>query len=162
MGKKAINKSGTIEVHEGVPSSFSSSIGTVLGGGQYLSDEQAKAHGWFDVVMPSGYDNRIHNLSDIFFVSKNQHYTYTKSNKTFSESVSELKANKISELKSRANTKLQPTDWYVIRKAEIGTDIPSDVTTARAAIKSNVETKESEINALTTKASIVVYDINID
>ena len=127
-----------------------------------MNDEEGQAHGFFDVVMPDGYDERIHNLSDIFFVSKDQHYTYTKSNKTWTETVAELKTKKIESLKSQANRKLQATDWYIIRKAELGTDIPSDVTTARSAIKTSVETKETEINALTTKASIVVYDINLD
>ena len=162
MGKKAINKDGNIEVHNAVPSSFSSTKGTVIGGGQYLTDEQAKEHGWYDVVMPSDYDERIHNLSDIFFSEDNDYYTYTKTNKTFSDSLSDLKSNKIGELKIRANSKLQPTDWYVIRKAELGTDIPSDITTARASIKSTVETKESEINSLTKKSDVIIYNVNID
>jgi len=159
---KAINKNGTIEVHQGIPNSFSSSLGTVLGGGSSMSDEEGKAHGFFDVVLPSGYDDRIHNLSDIFFVSKDQHYTYTKSNKTWSETLAQLKANKIDNLKSLANNKLKSTDWYVIRKAELGTDIPSDVVTARAAIKTTVDTKENEINAISKKSDVVIYDINLD
>lgn len=158
---KAINKNGTIEVHQGVPSSFSSSYGTVIGGGQHLSDEEAKAYGWFDVVYPSGYNEQINNLSDIFFVSKDQHYTYTKTNKTWTESLAELKANKILSLKSLCFSKLKPTDFYVWRKSELETAIPSEVVTARAAIKTEVNTKESEINALTTKAAVVVYDINL-
>ena len=159
---KAQNKNGTIEVHQGIPNSFSSSLGTVLGGGSTMSDEEGKAHGFFDVVLPSGYDERIHNLSQIFFVSKDQHYTYTKSNKTWTQTLAELKANKIANLKSQAKHKLEPTDWYVIRKAELGTNIPSDVVTARAAIKTNVDTKESEINAISKKSDVVIYDININ
>ena len=159
---KAQNKNGTIEVHQGIPNSFSSSLGTVLGGGSTMSDEEGKAHGFFDVVLPSGYDERIHNLSQIFFVSKDQHYTYTKSNKTWTQTLAELKANKITNLKSQANSRLEPTDWYIIRKAELGTEIPSEVTTARAAIKTNVDTKESEINAISKKSDVVIYDINLD
>ena len=159
---KAQNKNGTILVSQGIPNSFSSSLGTVLGGGSTMSDEEGKAHGFFDVVLPSGYDERIHNLSDIFFVSAEQIYTYTKTNKTWSESLVELKANKIANLKSQANRLLEPTDWYIIRKVELETDIPSDITTARATIKTNVDTKESEINALTSKASVVVYGINLE
>jgi hypothetical protein len=159
---KAQNKNGTILVSQGIPNSFSSSLGTVLGGGSTMSDEEGKAHGFFDVVLPSGYDERIHNLSDIFFVSKDQHYTYTKSNKTWSETLAQLKASKIVNLKSQAKYKLEPTDWYVIRKAELGTNIPSEVVTARAAIKTNVDTKESEINAISKKSDVVIYDINLD
>ena len=159
---KAINKNGTIEVHQGIPNSFSSSLGTVLGGGSTMSDEEGKAHGFFDVVLPDSYDERIHNLSQIFFVSAEQIYTYTKTNKTWSESLADLKANKITNLKSQANRLLEPTDWYIIRKVELETAIPSSVTTARATIKTNVDTKESEINALTSKASVVVYGINLE
>ena len=159
---KAQNKNGTIEVHQGIPNSFSSSLGTVLGGGSTMSDEEGKAHGFFDVLLPSGYDERIHNLSDIFFVSAEQIYTYTKTNKTWSESLADLKANKIANLKSQANRLLEPTDWYIIRKVELETAIPSSVTTARATIKTNVDTKETEINALTSKASVVVYGINLE
>ena len=43
---------------------------------------------------------------------------------------------------------------------ENGTDSPSDIVTERDGIRTSVTTKESEINALTTKASILKYDIN--
>ena len=159
---KAINKNGTIQIHQGIPNNFSSSSATVIGGGSTMTDEEAKAHGFFDVVHPSGYNEQIHNLSDIFFVSKDQHFTYTKTNKTWTESLASMKANKILSLKSVSKSMLESTDWYVIRKAELETAIPSEVVTARAAIKTKVNTKESEINALTTKAAVVVYDINLD
>ena len=113
--------------------------------------------------MPDGYDSRVHDLSDIFWDSANTQFTYTKSNKTFSQTVSELKQQKIANLKANANSKLSETDWYIVRNAEDSTKtIPSDVTTDRAAIRTSVETKETAINALTTKASIIKYDISLD
>jgi len=162
MGKFAINNSGTISVSEGIPNTFKVSGGAVIGGGSSLSEAEALEKGFFPVVMPDDYDERIHNLSQIFFVSAEQIYTYTKTNKTWSESLADLKANKIANLKSQANRLLEPTDWYIIRKVELETAIPSDITTARATIKTNVDTKESEINALTSKASVVVYGINLE
>ena len=60
-----------------------------------------------------------------------------------------------------AYNKLSRTDWYAIRKAEKGIDIPSDIQTERDAIRTNVSTKEGEINALTTKASVLKYNINL-
>ena len=89
-------------------------------------------------------------------------YNYTKTDKSWTETLSKLKARHIANLKSLANSKLQETDWYIIRKAELDTEIPSDITSARAAIKSNVETKESEINALTKKSDVIIYDISLD
>tara|TARA_R110000765_G_scaffold52085_1_gene104861 strand:+ start:3345 stop:3833 length:489 start_codon:yes stop_codon:yes gene_type:complete len=162
MGKFAINNSGTISVSEGIPNTFKVSGGAVIGGGSTLSEAEALEKGFFPVVMPDDYDERIHNLSQIFFVSAEQIYTYTKTNKTWSESLADLKANKIANLKSQANRLLEPTDWYIIRKVELETAIPSSVTTARATIKTNVDTIESEINALTSKASVVVYGINLE
>ena len=162
MGKFAINNSGTISVSEGIPNTFKVSGGAVIGGGSTLSEAEALEKGFFPVVMPDDYDERIHNLSQIFFVSAEQIYTYTKTNKTWSESLADLKANKIVNLKSQANRLLEPTDWYIIRKVELETAIPSSVTTARATIKTNVDIKETEINALTSKASVVVYGIILE
>jgi hypothetical protein len=159
---KALSKNGKITIYQSVPDSFSSSIGEVLGGGKNMTDEELLAHGLYDCNHPDGYDDRIHNLSaSPKFDSVNQVYNYTKTNKTWTETLAELKTRQINHLKSIANSKLQETDWYIIRNAELGTEIPSDITSARADIKSSVDTKESEINALTKKSDVVIYDINI-
>ena len=63
----------------------------------------------------------------------------------------------ITDLKNRFNLKLAKTDWYIIRKAERNIDIPSAITTERNSLFVELETKESEINALTDKADIVTY-----
>lgn len=162
MGKFAINNNGTISISEGIPNTFKVSGGAVVGGGSTLSEAEALEKGFFPVVMPEDYDERIHDLSDIFFVSAEQIYTYTKTNKTWSENLDNLKANKIVNLKAQAIRLLKSTDWYIIRKIELGTAIPSNISTDRAAILTNVNTKEIEINALTTKANVVVYGINLE
>ena len=41
---------------------------------------------------------------------------------------------------------LAPTDWYVTRKAEVSTAIPSDVTTYRAAVRTKSGTIEAAID----------------
>jgi len=159
---KALSNNGKITIYNSVPDSFTSSIGSVMGGGKNLSEEELLAHGIYDCNHPEGYDSRIHNLSKSpKFDSVNQVYNYTKTNKTWTETLAELKTRQIAHLKSLANSKLKETDWYIIRNAELGTEIPSDITSARADIKSSVDTKESEINALTKKSDVVIYDINI-
>ena len=55
------------------------------------------------------------------------------------------------------NSKLAETDWYVTRNQEKGIAIPSDVQTERDDLRSECATKESEINAKTTKAAVVDY-----
>ena len=49
--------------------------------------------------------------------------------------------------KTSANGRLQATDWYVTRKAEAGTAIPSDVSTYRTAVRTSSKTIEDKINA---------------
>ncbi len=61
---KALSKNGTITIYQSVPDSFTSSIGSVMGGGKNLSDEQLKEHGIYDCNYPDGYNPDIHNLSD--------------------------------------------------------------------------------------------------
>jgi len=159
MGKKAINRNGTIKVYEGVPKTLYSSSGTYLNAPAMTSGELRSA-GLFDVVLPDGYDSRIHDLGEIYWDSANTQFTYDKSNKTWSQTLAELKEQKIANLKSAAHSKLAETDWYVVRAQE-GIAAPQSVLDERSAIRTSVETKEAEINAKTTKASVIKYDISL-
>ena len=87
-------------------------------------------------------------------------FIYDKKDKTITETVAELKVSQIAKVKHLAYNKLLLTDWYAIRKAENETAIPSNIQTERDGIRTSVTTKEGEINALTTKASILKYDTN--
>lgn len=160
MGKKAINRNGVIKVYEGVPKTLYSSTGVYLNAPAMTSGELRSA-GLFDVVLPDGYDSQIHDLSEIYWDSANIQFTYDKSNKTWSQTVAELKEQKIANLKSSANSELSKTDWYIVREAEGGTAAPQDILDERAGIRTTVATKESEINAKTTKASVITYDISL-
>ena len=69
-----------------------------------------------------------------------------------------LKTILIRDLKSQAATELQNTDWYVIRKADAGTAIPSSITTHRAAVRTKVAEMETLItNAADTPALETLY-----
>jgi len=159
---KAINRNGTIQVYNSVPKVFKGQQKEYLGGFDNLSEAQQRAEGLFDVVMPDGYDSRVHDLGDIYWDSANTRFTYPKTNKTFTQTVAELKEQKIANLKASANSKLSETDWVIIRDTELGNTTAQDILDARAAIRTSVATKESEINAKTTKASVVKYDISLD
>ena len=159
----AINRNGTIRIYQSIPKSFKGSQKEYLGGFDQLSRAAQKAEGLFDVVLPSGYDSRVHDLGDIFWDSANTQFTYPKTNKTWSQTLAELKTQAIANLKSNGNSKLANTDWYVVRNAEDSTKaIPASVTTDRTAIRTTIATKETAINALTTKAAVIKYDISID
>ena len=60
-----------------------------------------------------------------------------------------LKTIKIRNIKSQAANILAETDWYIVRKADAGTAVPSAITTHRAAVR----TKAAEQETLITNAS---------
>ena len=69
-----------------------------------------------------------------------------------------LKTELIRNLKSQAAIELQKTDWYVIRKADAGTAIPSSITTHRAAVRTKAAEMETAItNAADTPALETLY-----
>ena len=127
-----------------------------MGNFSKLSNEEMQSYGFYDIITPD-YNSRTQELSNIFWDASNKVFTYTVSNINFTQTVSELKEMQITDLKNRFNLKLAKTDWYIIRKAERNIDIPSAITTERNSLFAELETKESEINALTDKADIVTY-----
>jgi len=58
-----------------------------------------------------------------------------------------LKTNWIAQTKTTGNSLLTSTDWYVTRKAEASTAIPSAITTYRSAVRTATGTIETAINA---------------
>ena len=69
-----------------------------------------------------------------------------------------LKTILIKNLKSQAANELKNTDWYVIRKADAGTAIPSSITTHRAAVRTKCAEMETAItNAADTPALETLY-----
>ena len=156
---KARLESGEVVKYSKIPSEWK---GTkhYIGGFHNATTEEHEAEGFFDVITPD-YDSVIQEIDNLHFDEEQNAFVYDVNDKTISETVAELKEIKIKELKSYAYRKLSDTDWYAIRKAENGTDIPSDIQTERDTIRTDVATKEGEINALKTKASILKYDANL-
>jgi len=57
-----------------------------------------------------------------------------------------LKSIWIENTKLRANDRLSGSDWYVTRKAEADTAIPSDISTYRTGVRTASKTIEDKIN----------------
>jgi len=150
---KAIEINGQIKQYSKLPSSW----GNVLGGFDLLSDGGLKTHGFYDVVIPD-YDSRIQEIGDLYFDSTSETFTGDVLNLTWSETLSELKEQKINTLKFITNENLAKTDWYVIRKIERSIDIPQDIQDSRELIITEYNNQESEINALTKKADVITYE----
>lgn len=150
---KAIEINGQIKTYDRLPKSW----GNVLGGFDLLSDDELKNYGFYDVVIPN-HDSRIQQLGDLYFDSASETFTKDVSNKTWTQTLEELKEQQINNFKHSTGSKLQETDWYVIRNQEIGDAIPSDITSARQALRDQCDTVESEINSKSTKADVMSYD----
>lgn len=155
---KAIQIGGAIKRYTTIPKSW----GNVIAGFNLLSSSDWEAAGFYDVVTPS-YDSATQYLGDLEWDADSSTFTYPVINKTWTQTVAELKEAKIANLKAIYNRKLSETDWYIVREAEGGTATPQSILDDRAALRTECGTKEGEINAKTTKAAVVSYSLpNLD
>jgi hypothetical protein len=155
---KAIQIDGAIKRYTTIPKSW----GNVIAGFNLLSSTEWEAAGFYDVVSPS-YDSATQYLGDLEWDGDASVFTYPVINRTWTQTVAELKEAKIANLKAIYNRKLSETDWYIIREAEGGTATPQSILDDRAALRTECGTKEGEINAKTTKAAVVSYSLpNLD
>ena len=69
-----------------------------------------------------------------------------------------LKTILIRTIKQQAAAELRDTDWYIVRKADAGTAVPSSITTHRAAVRTKAASQETQItNASDTPALETLY-----
>ena len=149
---KAILVNGEIKTFGRVPKKWSNENGV------YLNIGDGAAFGFKDVVTPT-YDGRIEELSNLHL--DGDVYTYDVIEKPIKETLAELKSQKVSQLKSMVGGELSQTDWYIIREADSGQATPQSIKYDRAALRTKSDTIEAEINALTTKKAVVLFDINL-
>ena len=152
---KAIEINGEIKLFNKLPKEFTTSDGRLILG---LNEKFAGDIGFKDVVTPA-YNYLTEELSPIKLVG--DVYTYDVIEKPIKETLDELKANKVEQLKSIVGGKLSATDWYIIREADSGEATPAGIKDERAALRTKSDTIEAEINTLTTKKAVVLFDINI-
>jgi len=144
------DSNGKIKVFNSTPKNW----GAVICGFDTFSKEKLESYGFYDVVKPT--IKQSEQYGEIKWDSKNKVFTYPIKNKTYSQSITELKTQKIENLKSVYGSVLSKTDWYIIRGQE-GIAAPQNIIDARAALRSECASKEAEINALSTKSSIIDY-----
>jgi hypothetical protein len=71
-----------------------------------------------------------------------------------------LKSNFIAQIKQTANSILAQTDWMVIRKAERNVEIPTDISTYRAAVVAKAAELESAISAVTSVEELMALNLS--
>ena len=101
-----------------------------------LSDDEKTAAGITWVADPAPYDSAYY-----FSAGK-------------ARDLAEVKANAVNEQKQIAGQMLNRTDWYVTRKTEKDTAIPSNVTTYRDAVRTACAAREGEINGAADVAAL--------
>lgn len=72
--------------------------------------------------------------------------------------VADLKKNMIDTIKSQVGARLKPTDWMVIREMDGGDAMAQEVKDYRAAIRAEGNTKEVEVDVLTTLDDVILYE----
>ena len=127
------------------------------------SAQEKKDLGITEVDDPKTYDSRFYNgdgsaktLTDTNEVDENgDPILDEKGNQVVTLGVkSVLKAQE----KNIAGSLLAPYDWYVVRKAEKNTAIPTAITTYRDAVRTACDTREKEIDACSdTEALVTLY-----
>ena len=112
-------------------------------GNQKLSNEsQVSVYSAFFDALTAAYASREASLNSI----DTRHYTVGDLNRTtntytaIAKSLATIQAEQVSITKNNANRLLAQTDWYVSRNQELGTAIPSDVSTYRSEVRSACNT----------------------
>jgi hypothetical protein len=107
----------------------------------------------FEADADTSYDNRFYFAKDIPKILGDTLWVdddgeAVNDERTGSQGVTAgLKTNWIAQTKSSGNSLLTSTDWYVTRKAEASTAIPSAITTYRSAVRTATGAIETAINA---------------
>ena len=154
---KAVNNAGIITFYQSVPDTFRSSTGLHLNVKNWSSQDM-KDNGLFDVIIDESYDERIHDLGEIYWETKSTVFKKDIINKTFTRSLEKYKEQAINNFNSRVGSELAKSDWYIIREMENGTEVPSEITSKRQTLRDTANGTEIEINELITIEEIITFD----
>ena len=116
------------------------------------SDDEKKARGMTWEDPPAPFDSRFYWSAGI-----------EKRLADSSDGTIGLKTVWINKTKDTANGLLQPSDWYVTRKTEKSTAIPSDITKYRNDVRTACNTIETKIKAASNMAAFIkLFDSALD
>ena len=132
-------------LHEAIPIT-----GTIVSGTYFSENIKTFSHGMFQSVYD--YPFLSSSANHIFDI------TYGHSS-IASASANTQNAKKLNDDGFSLRQSSRRIAQDVIRAAEGGTAVPSDIATERSDLRDECATKESEINALSTKASIIDYEL---
>lgn len=152
---RANNINGEIKIFNTLPSTWNGKK-HYMGGFASSPVEVLEEEGFYEVVDPQ-YDPAIEELGELYL--QDNKYYYTVIQKTWSETLAELKEQKIELLNNNTKYMLQETDWYYIRQLHRGINVPQEIEDERTAILASHNDHETAINTLTKKTDVVKYEL---
>ena len=154
-----------------ITKTFNAPKGFTLGDIQYpasiftlWSKSEKEAIGLYEVI------NDSTNVKDqAYYINGAESITWDSSARTVTKAFASATAKDLASLKtehkstinSQAAGNLAPTDWMVVRAAEGGTAVPSDITTKRAAVRTKANEMCTQIDAVSdvdALAALYVYN----
>jgi hypothetical protein len=146
----AINLNGNIKTFSKIPSVWTDENGTHF--------NIKEGFGFLDVVTPA-YDSRVEELSAIKLVGNV--YTYDVIDRVIVQTLAELKAQKIDNLNSVTGRKLEDIQWHWDRdkRTEGAKPVSQEIKDLDVSIRLENDNIKSEINALTTKKAVLIFDL---
>ena len=121
-----------------------------------MSDDELADEGFYKVEIPE-YDSRVQELKDLKFNKTKGKFVYSLKNKTFSESVSELKEQKLLQLKIRRDILLEPSRNLALEAFETGKELAQEIKDERDAVRKKYDDDVIALNKLTKKLDIVKF-----
>ena len=119
------------------------------------SDSEKASVGFIEVTYSGSHkDSQYYDNAESAPVYDASKGTVVITKSSTAKNLADLKTKKKSESSGGAYSSLQRTDWYVVRKEEIGTAIPSNVTAFRTAVRlvcnslNTAITNASDVDAL--------------
>ena len=121
---------------------------------------EKEAIGITEVEDPKVYDSRFYNGSGVAKALDDVNATDENGDLIKNEDGSQMVIQGVKSVlkaqeKTTAGSLLAKYDWYVVRKAEKSTAIPSALTTYRDGVRTACNTRETEIDACADTAALV-------
>lgn len=133
------------------------------------TNEEKVAAGWVWQDDPEPYDSRFYSSADTPKAIDDVNAVDDDGNAILDEDGNQivnkgLKTIAIEDVKAKAATLLQETDWMVIKASEVADySVPADVLTYRAAVRTASNTIETAINGAADHAAFVaLYNATYD
>ena len=103
------------------------------------------------------HNSVVEELTDLKFDESKKKFVYSVKDKTWSESVSDLKEQAIVKLDIKKDIDLGATQKEVLDAFEAGTEISQKTKDERSAIKKKYDDDIIALNSLTKKSDIVKF-----